>query len=311
LLGPYAQQWAETQIWRPSTGVGIEGILANYVVPAFGRRPLASVRTTEVEVWIKRLSADLAPGTVQNIYRVLAAVYRTAVRDHKVAASPCVGVKLPKQHKRLIVPLTLEQVEAVTDAMDDKYRPLVILGAGAGLRISEALGLPVSAIDWLGYQLSVTQQVVRVNRITSLGPVKTGASVRTIPLAEVVLSELASYLKLHPHRPDELLVTDANGNPIPENTFGQTWKRAAVKAGLPTGTRFHDLRHTFASALIAAGCSVKAVQKALGHESAAVTLDTCSHLWPSDTDRTRAAVESYLRPRPGVEEQTRSDEQNS
>jgi site-specific recombinase XerD len=80
----------------------------------------------------------------------------------------------------------------------------------------------------------------------------------------VVLTELASYLKLHPHGPYELLVTDARGNPIPENTFGQTWMRAAAKAGLPKGTRYHDLRHTFASALIAAGCSVKAVQMALG-----------------------------------------------
>jgi integrase len=207
-------------------------------------------------------------------------------------------VKLPKQHKRLITPLTLEQVEAVADAVGEKYRPLVILGAGAGLRISEALGLPVSAIDWLGHELSVTQQVVRDKEqgIVTLGPVKTNASVRKVPLAEVVLSELASYLKDHPHQPNELLVTDAHGDPIPENTFGQTWKRAAAKAGLPQGTRYHDLRHTFASALIAAGCSVKAVQMALGHESAAVTLDTYSHLWPSDTDRTRAAVESFLRP---------------
>jgi hypothetical protein len=84
LLGPYAEQWAATQMWRSSSQVGIEGILTNYVIPTFGQRALASVRTTEVEVWVKNLSNDLAPGTVQNIHRVLAAVYRAAVRDHKV-----------------------------------------------------------------------------------------------------------------------------------------------------------------------------------------------------------------------------------
>lgn len=67
------------------------------------------------------------------------------------------------------------------------------------------------------------------------------------------------------------------------------------KAGLPTGVRFHDLRHTYASALIANGCSVKVVQAHLGHKSAAVTLDTYSHLWPDDEDRARSAVEAFLR----------------
>jgi integrase len=73
------------------------------------------------------------------------------------------------------------------------------------------------------------------------------------------------------------------------------------RAGLPKGTRYRDLRHTFPSALIASGCSVKAIQVALGHESASVTLDTYSHLWPSDDDRTRAAVDAFLsRPEPRV-----------
>jgi integrase len=296
LIASYAETWAATQVWRPSTHQGVEGILANYVIPAFGNRKLASVRTTEIEVWVKELCQDLSPGTVQNIYRVLGAVYRAAVRDRMVASSPCVGIKLPKKDKTLIVPLTVEQVEAIADAIGEKYRVLVILGAGGGLRISEALGLPVSGIDFLHKELRVTQQVIRVKGVTSLGPVKTDASVRKVPLADTAVSELSGYLQAHPRRPDELLVTDAHGSPIAENTFGQTFARASVRAGLAKGTRFHDLRHTFASALIAQGCSVKAVQMALGHESAAVTLNTYAHLWPSDTDRVRAAIENFLRP---------------
>jgi integrase len=212
-----------------------------------------------------------------------------------VAWNPCLGVELPRTEKDLVVPLTLAQIEAVADAIGEYYRPLVTLGAGAGLRISEALGLPILNIDWLGKQLKVRQQVVRVNRVTSIGPVKTHASLRTVPMAPVVVAELAAYLERHPRPADGLLVVDGEGQPIPENTFGQTWARAARRAGLPKGTRFHDLRHTFASALIAQGCSVKAVQVALGHESAKVTLDTYSHLWPADDDRIRAAVEGFLR----------------
>ena len=76
---------------------------------------------------------------------------------------------------------------------------------------------------------------------------------------------------------------------VPQKRFSQTWKRAAAKVGLPPRTGFHHLRHTFASALIASGCSVKVVQTALGHESAKVTLHTYAHLWPDDDVRTRAA----------------------
>jgi integrase len=58
--------------------------------------------------------------------------------------------------------------------------------------------------------------------------------------------------------------------------------------------RFHDLRHGYASMLIAGGCSVKAVQKALGHASSATTLNLYVHLWPGDEDRIRHAVDQAV-----------------
>jgi integrase len=89
-------------------------------------------------------------------------------------------------------------------------------------------------------------------------------------------------------------VTDTGGSPIPQNRFSQRWARSVRRAGLPEGTRFHDLRHTYASALIASGCSVKVVQAHLGHKSAAITLDVYSHLWPTDDDRSRSAVDDFF-----------------
>lgn len=77
-------------------------------------------------------------------------------------------------------------------------------------------------------------------------------------------------------------------------TFGTALRRDAAKAALPEWATFHDLRHFYASLLIARGCSVKTVQKRLGHHSATETLDTYSHLWPDRDDATRAAVDSVL-----------------
>jgi integrase len=85
------------------------------------------------------------------------------------------------------------------------------------------------------------------------------------------------------------------GQPIGHGLFNAWWVRARDDVGLE-GMRFHDLRHGFASALISAGCSVKAVQRALGHASASTTLDVSSHLWPGDEDLIRAAVDRALGP---------------
>ena len=71
------------------------------------------------------------------------------------------------------------------------------------------------------------------------------------------------------------------------------WKKTRESAGV--GCKLHSLRHFYASGLIAAGVDVVAVQKALGHHSASITLNTYSHLWPDSEDRTRAAVDSVLR----------------
>jgi len=72
------------------------------------------------------------------------------------------------------------------------------------------------------------------------------------------------------------------------------WHRAGKQSGLPSWATFHDLRHFYASLLIAKGCSVKVVQSRLGHQSAMETLDTCGHLWPDSDDETRAAVDHVL-----------------
>ena len=79
-----------------------------------------------------------------------------------------------------------------------------------------------------------------------------------------------------------------------KSTFSHQWRHAASKAGLPDSATFHDLRHFYASLLIAKGCSIKAVQKRLGHQSALETLDTYSHLWPDSEDETREAVDGVF-----------------
>jgi Phage integrase family len=95
---------------------------------------------------------------------------------------------------------------------------------------------------------------------------------------------------------DELVFTNSHGQPWRRRTFAELVRDARKAAGLPVSVTFHALRHHYASALIAAGCSIKAVQEALGHKNASETLDTYSHLWPADEDRVRDAIEGLHGP---------------
>ena len=91
-----------------------------------------------------------------------------------------------------------------------------------------------------------------------------------------------------------LIFLGLDGRPARLNTFTVAWRKALVAVDGPAGLRLHDLPHSYASALIQAGESVKTVQVRMGHASAMVTLDVYGHLWPDSEERTRAAVDAWL-----------------
>ncbi|WP_353666251.1 tyrosine-type recombinase/integrase [Microbacterium sp. che218] len=84
------------------------------------------------------------------------------------------------------------------------------------------------------------------------------------------------------------------GDLYQRNNAGEAWRGIRARAGLPFGVTLHTLRHTFASNLIASGCDVVTVQRALGHAQPSITLNTYAHLWPSAEDKTRAATADLM-----------------
>ncbi|MEJ7773081.1 MAG: tyrosine-type recombinase/integrase [Geodermatophilaceae bacterium] len=294
-FGDYAEAWKAVQVHRPSTRLYVETMLRRHAYPTFGDRALASVRPSEVQAWVHGISGSLAPSTVEVVYRYVAAIFRAAVGDRVIASSPCLGAKLPRKARQEVVPLTTEAVEALIDTMPDQYRALVILAAGTGVRQGEAFGIERRHVDFLRRTMKVEQQLILLpGGPPQVGPPKTDASHRTIPLPQVVVDALAAHMATFP-ADDGFLFTTTTGQPIRRTAFSATvWQPAIRRAGLPAGTGFHALRHYYASLLIRHGESVKVVQLRLGHATAAETLDTYSHLWPDSEDRTRLAVDSVL-----------------
>ncbi len=298
--------WLAAQVHRDATATLYAGHLARHAYPSLGELPLGNVLTTTVQAWVKSLGQDspdgtrgaLAPATVGLVYNVVATVFRAAVRDRKLAETPCVGIRLPDVEKARVAPLTTDQVDALAQAMPTELRALVVLAAGTGMRQGEVLGLTRDRLRLLGRNPEVTvdrQLVTRPGGTTEFGPTKTRASNRVIPLPRVVIAALNEHIARHQIGDGELLFTH-QGRPLTRQRFGHLWRPAAKAAGLTpaTGTGMHALRHYYASLLIRYGESVKTVQGRLGHKSATETLDTYGHMWADSDDRTREAVDSVL-----------------
>jgi integrase len=286
----YAEAWRSVQAHhRPSTVEDVERQLRLHIYPHLGDRPIAAVRASEVQSLVLDLAQRLAPTTVKVVYTRVVAVFAAAVRDRLIGSSPCVGVKLPRTvPSSTLRVLTTAEVAAQADAIEPRYRAMVITGAGTGLRPAELYGLTVDRVDFLRRVLRVDRQL---GRSGELAPPKSDASYRTIPLPEVVLVELAEHLAAYPPGEEGFVFTTSRGTPVSHPAFFAVWRTARTRAGLPQWATPHDLRHFYASLLIARGASVKVVQARLGHASAATTLDIYGHLWPDDEDTTRIAVD--------------------
>jgi integrase len=308
-VAAYAGAWEAAQVSSDGTRRIVDNALRLHILPALGAHPLSAVRPTMVQALVKKLDSEkgLSPGTIHGIYHVLTQVFTAAVDDRLISATPCRRITLPRSDDVEVVPPTVEQVVAFRDAIGDRWAPAVTALAGTGVRIGELLGLQVSDVDFLRRTVSVEQQR---RQDGTLGPLKTRKARRVIPVGQVVVDALAAYLAAHPH--EGPLFVDELGQPLAYRRWRTLAEAAVLEANrveaaalrdrdpkvthVPWNLTAHDLRHFYASALIAGGASVKQVQERMGHATAVITLEVYGHLWPGDDDRTRDVMDAVLSP---------------
>lgn len=283
----YFAAWSQLQVWTDGT---LKAMSLAARDASFKDLELRKIRPTHVEGWVKEMSVrGLAPGTIKTRLVNVRSVFRAAIRDKVIAVDPTSGVRLPRQRKReasMEIP-TPGQVKAILEAADERFVAFVAVCAFAGLRLGEAAALQRDDIDFLRRELRVRRQVQRAGageveiRLPKYG------SERTVPLPDDLLAILSRHIDLG--HGGEWLFAGAAKDPPHQNTVGYWWRKTLHNAGV-SGVRLHDLRHFYASGLIAAGCDVVTVQRALGHAKPSTTLETYSHLWPSAQDKTRRAA---------------------
>lgn len=287
-LGEWCTIWLQGYEKNRASTVRQARVHVNVITADLGHRALRSVRPSDVRSWVAGLSARYAPSTTYALHRRLSQIMTDAVHDGILGKSPCSRRTSPPAPKQRPYVATTAQVWALHDALPAHFRPVVLLGAFAGLRVSEITALRVADVDFM--RGIITPAIQYPNE-----PLKTEESKNPIPIPH----ELALQLNANPTAwGSDTIVVGAFGRPVAPYTIETAWRdvRGTVD-GLPTDFRIHDLRHYFASLLIAAGLDIKTVQARLRHASAKTTLDTYGHLWPDRDESSRAAIADVLRER--------------
>jgi integrase len=292
-LESFFADWSERQTWAVGTGTAMRLAVRTC---DFARLELRRVRRSHVEAWVKAMSGRLEPGTVKTRFNNVRSVLRAAVRDRLIGADPSEGVTLPRQRRAeqaMRIP-TAEEVGRVLEAAEPWFRPQIALCAFAGLRLGESSAVRVGDIDFLRRRLNVARQVQRGGKGEISVTLPKYGSERTVFLPDALLEMLARHVEdIGVRGKEQWLFTGPTGDPPHQNTVGYWWRKTVERAGVEP-MNLHSLRHFYASGLIAAGCDVVTVQKALGHAKATTTLTTYAHLWPNAEDRTRTAAEGLM-----------------
>lgn len=235
-FGPYASKWLAARHVERTTSDRDAGIMRNHVLPRWGSVPLARIEHSEVQGWVSELASRLSPATVGECFRMTSSVLRSAVRDRLIGFNPCDDVRLPKRRKRDTDDQVLTRAELgqLLPALPDRYRAVVGLSAGTGLRWGECLGLRWECVDLDEGLVHVVRVTTEVNGHVAAKPYpKSRAGRRVVPIPPF----LAGLLRAHKDRfasgAAGELFTNSAGGPLRRSMFRRrVWRPALVDAGL-------------------------------------------------------------------------------
>lgn len=295
LFEDWSADWlASTVNLRPSSRARDESYLRSLILPTFGQIQVGEIDHLMVRAWVGELvDTGRAPATVVKAAQVLGKILTAAVEARLIAMSPVKGVPLPRIDRVEMRFLTPREIDRLAETVDPRYRAAVLVAAYCGLRAGELFGLKVNRVDLQRRQLDIAEIVVEVRGEITVGPPKTRAGRRSVPVPAIVADELTTHVQ--GRVPEEYVFPAPAGGPVRLGQWRQRfWIPAVERAGLAP-LRIHDLRHTAVALWLAAGANPVDVARRAGHSSVVTVLDRYGHLQPGLQDQVTDALDRLAR----------------
>lgn len=296
--------------------------LQHHILPMIGQMLLSKLTVPAVRDFEDRMRKEgRSPAMVKKVLTSLGSILADACERGLAARNPVRDIRGSRkgrdrrQEKRqkgklkvgVDIP-TREEIKALLGAVEGNWRPLLLTAVFTGMRSSELRGLRWQDVDFKRGEISVRQ---RVDQFREMGPPKSDAGARTIPVPPLVINALKE-LKLQQGNKPVLVFANPDGDSRSHsNVVRKGLQPALVRAGVTIDTGevdkkgkpilkakyggLHPLRHFYASWLInrkedgGLGLPAKIVQERLGHASIVVTMNTYAHLFPRSDDGTELA----------------------
>jgi len=275
---------------RAWTYRGYEVHVRLHIKPVLGHVTLERIEPAHVQALLNRkLQEGLSSKSVRYIRGTLRAALQQAVRWGYLARNAAALVDGPRIERYEIKPFDATEARRLLDGLEgDRLQALYSVALTMGLRQGEALGLRWQDVDLPLGVLHVRKQLQRIDGKFELVDLKTSRSRRTLVMPATIAIQLKDHqarqtqeVEGHDHRPSplDLVFTRPDGGPLDGTVVTHQFHRLLDRVGLPQ-RRFHDLRHSCATLLLAQGVSPRVVMEILGHSQIALTMNTYTHVLP-------------------------------
>jgi integrase len=298
-LAQFFERWLKhmTSQVDERTHIGYAEKVRKNINPLLGSTLLTRLRPEQIsQAYAQALASGrrdgkggLSPRTVHHMHRILKQALGQAVKWGLLKRNPCDAVDPPRVEKREMMTFdTAQTADALGEMRQARFLIAYLLAAICGLRRGEIAALRWKNVDLDAGVLKIVQTTRQIGTAVTYKPVKNTKG-RPVALSALMLEELKAHrakqaeellrfgIKLSG---DSFVFAQPDGSPIKPGSVTNEWKRLVKKHALPR-IRFHDLRHTHATAMLASGVHPKIASERLGHSSIAITLDLYSHVLPN------------------------------